>query len=784
VRVVNAYVEQDLHVALLHRRDDGVLEKHRVRGEYSFFLKAEDATPELLRQLRREDGVWFREEPGWVRAGCSSWLVRKEVVRRYASKLGLTVYEGDVSPVKRLFADRADLSIQRPRRCYFDLETDSRVPFSRMKEMRILVWVVGVDGAPGEGPRVVDAGVLDEDDDRSERELLRRFFTVLKDYDQVVSWNGQKFDEVVLAARTERAGWHPAVLRQWLWLDQMVVFQRMNQHSAESGEEKQSFGLNAIAQAVVGEGKDSFNAKFTYEAWEAGGARLDELVRYCAQDVLLLPKIERKKGYVDQHFSVCELCGVFPDTHGLYPSAHVDGMMFQLARGTGVRFGTKRDAAGLGEKKSGAYVMAPTCRGIAKDVHCLDFAQMYPSIITTWNIGVDTKADIPVNGAIPDGYCRAPTTGTGFVREPLGMFASAVARVGELRKESRALSDRLPAGTPEWHDAYAKSTAYKVVVNSFPGTTGLVGGRFYDKAVYEAVTKTAEWLTRKVTAAAEERGFRTIYIHTDGLYFVGGTREQFAEFAAWCTADLFPRLARAQGCARCDLVIEYEKSFERLVFTMKNRYVGAYSMWKGKPVTGERKPEIKGLEYKRGDAGLLARRLQAEVIDLLVGGLKIARAPTPSERVDDYVEVVERHRLRVFEGELALAEVQQSKGLNRGVGQYAQKTKKDGTKTALPIQARVAQEMAGAGDEVFVGSKVAWVVVDAEAKRIVPASQYDGTVDRLDLWNKRVWPPTERLLSAAFPEEAWERFRAAREKKPRASKPPRPGQSLSLLPPG
>lgn len=764
--VVNAFAEGGGRIVLLQRRPDGGLSTFRTNGEYAFFLKRSDVSPETMRQLRSEEGVQalHEREPGWIRAACRSWLARKEIVGRYRDKLGLDVYEGDVSPVRRLFADRGDLVVQRPRRVYVDLETDSRLPFSRKAEMRILVWVAADD----EG--VVDAGVLDEDTDRDERALLLSFFRCLMAYDQVVAWNGKNFDFEVIAARTERAGWHPSSLRRWLWLDQMEVFKRMNMHSAETGDEKQSFSLNAIAQAKLGEGKDTFDASKTWEAWEAGGERLEELVRYCAQDTMLLPKIERKTGYIDQHFSVCELCGVFPDTYGLFPSAHVDGMMFSLARGTGVHFGTKRDYE-VQEKKSGAYVMKPTCRGIQRDVHVMDFAGMYPSIITTFNIGLDTKRAIPPNGPIPEGHCRIPITGTGFVSEPLGMFSAAVLKVGALRKESRKLQATFPPKSQGWLDAYARSTAYKVVVNSFPGVTGLVGGRWYDKAVYEAVTKAGEWLIKQVVVEAERRGFTCIYIDTDGAYFQGGTTEAFSEFAAFCNAELLPRLARQQGCARCDLSIEYQEAFERLVFTAAKKFCGKFSLYKGLPPEPGAKPEVKGFEMKRGDAPLVARRMQTEIVDLLCGGLKVARVPTPTERVEDFVEAVERWKRHVMEDPLDVDEVKLTKGMSREIGQYVRKVKKDGTKTALPAQARVAQLMEENGEEVHAGIKVSWVVVDEEAKRIVPASQYDGTLDRTYLWNKSVFAASGRLLAAAFPDEDWDRFAVKRPRKTRRALP-------------
>jgi DNA polymerase elongation subunit (family B) len=174
---------------------------------------------------------------------------------------------------------------------------------------------------------------------------------------------------------------------------------------------------------------------------------------------------------------------------------------------------------------------------------------------------------------------------------------------------------------------------------------------------------------------------------------------------------------------------------------------------------------------KRGDATLVARRMQTEIVDLLCGGLKVAKVATPTEQLGDYIEAVERWKRHVLEDPLDVDEVKLSKGMSREIGQYVRKLKKDGTKSALPAQARVAQLMEENGEEVHAGIKVSWVVVDEEAKKIVPASQYDGTVDRVYLWNKSVWSASGRLLAAAFPDEDWGRFVIKRARKGRRALP-------------
>jgi DNA polymerase elongation subunit (family B) len=87
-----------------------------------------------------------------------------------------------------------------PRLAVLDIETDSRVAPRLAAEgnARILCWaVVGADGRK----RV---GVLEENTDVAERQLLQRLFAVLEEYDQVAAWNGDAFDFPAIRERAKR----------------------------------------------------------------------------------------------------------------------------------------------------------------------------------------------------------------------------------------------------------------------------------------------------------------------------------------------------------------------------------------------------------------------------------------------------------------------------------------------------------------------------------------------------------------------------------------------------
>ena len=53
-------------------------------------------------------------------------------------------------------------------------------------------------------------------------------------------------------------------------------------------------------------------------------------------------------------------------------------------------------------------------------------------------------------------------------------------------------------------------------------------------------------------------------------------------------------------------------------------------------------------------------------------------------------------------------------------------------------------------------------------KQFIPASQFDGTFDRHELWESVVYPATQRLLEAAFPKGGWEAYERTRPAKVRA----------------
>jgi DNA polymerase, archaea type len=805
---VNGWVE-DREVVLLTREPSGALRETRVPAEWVAYFREGELPPDLRRTVARHAGSEAVEPGGWVRFGFREADTRRAIcfqkearnrqtgeVRTNPVASAVPTYEADLDPIRRILTDTG-ARVQRPRRAYVDLETDSRLPFSRKEEMRVLCWALSDDS------RRLACGVLQDWSDAAERQVMQELWGALAPYDQVAAWNGDGFDFPVMFARSKAVGVRGVDPRRWNFVDQMVAYRRMNMHAAESGAEKRSMALQSIAMATLGRGKKEFDPRHTHREWEADGERRAELVRYCIEDTLLLPDIEKKTGYLELFATICEVCRLFGNTLSLNPTRQMDGFLLRLARERGHHFPSRKFFDGTEEEEDqfrGAFVMHPRSvgsrkkdagwteaqaaawrakegmrNGILRGAHVGDFASLYPSIIVTWNMSPDTKALIAFNGPVAEGHCRCPTTGTGFRLDTRGFLVEAILELLRLRKYWNELKASYPPGTPEWHDADRRQMAFKVAANSFFGVMGSIYSRYHDRDIAEGITQNGVWLIQQTINAAESRGWRVAYGDTDSIFVVGCSREEFADFIRWCNAELYPQILTRAGCAPGAQMIklDYEKAFDRLVFTGKKRYAGKYSRYKGKDAVADSRPEVKGLEYKRGDASVLAVKLQMEVVKLLMDGC---------EDVETFHAVLLRAREHVLRDDIPMSEYMLSKSLSKSLREYAVKMRADGTEGAPPPHVLVARTLASRGQDVSQGTRIEYVVVDASSddpsKRVVAAEDFDGRFDRHYVWESMVYPATQRLLAAAFPDHGphWELWGRSRPRKTRGGARPLEGQ--------
>ena len=782
----------------------------------AFFATLDDDDRGSMQRMKEVVGL--QQVGSYTRVDFRNRYARKDVLYRLESynrgaqasgSPGIPVLEGDVNPVRRMLSDFPNLQVSaRPRLAWFDLETDSRVRFNdaRAGKARILSWAL-VDHLGRS--QVVG---LEADTDEAERDLIERFFLAARDSDVLLAWNGDGFDFPVLSARAMKlkvmpGGRHP-LWQRWCWLDHLECYRKYNMHAHESGAEKSSFKLDDVAHNVLGDGKDPFDATKTWEHWAAGGEQRARLLRYNAKDAGLLPRIEAKTGFVALHLAVCHITRCFPDSLSLRATQQGDGFLISLGSQFDHRWPTRKFSDGDEEQDSyeGAFVLEPTRLGVIDDVHVCDFASLYPSIMRTWNMSPDTLLYLNAPEP-PGGACRLPfeRAQVKFRLDRRGMLPRALDELVVKRGEYTARMDAAEPGSEEWTHYKRLSSAFKIVANSFYGISGSPFSRFFSRSVAEGVTQTGAWLIKAVVVPrAKELGLDPFYGDTDSA-MVQGSRDVFAGLVEALNVD-WPKITRDLGCTECRIKLEFEKSFRRLVLVSKKRYAGAYSTFKGKAAPADQKPEVKGLEYKRGDAVLLAREMQRELITLLLA--------EGTADVEDLWAWVGRWRSRVLEGELLLDEIvisQSVKSLDEYKLRYtvrqctgtvggtmAKKSKcghdfgsaevakdmkepqrcprcKQPRKIASPpAHVRVAHVLAERGEEVREGTRIEYLIVRSEegdtGTVAVPARD-PGVIDSINrdyYWDNRIYPASARVLGAAFPNVPWvvtsaQRKRAERE---------------------
>lgn len=670
---------------------------------------------------------------GTGRIQCRTWKERKA---RLESETRPHL-DGDLSPVRRYLADHPEVEIAKPRRAFLDIETDPRPGFERKHEMRILCWTI-----QAEDTGQMWTGVLQAEHDDDERTLLGGMWGVLKNFTCICAYNGGDswsdrvgFDFPVCRARSLR--YWPELRWRWdrfLWQDQYRCYKRLKLE--ESGEDKSSFTLEAVSRRELGEGKEEYDSRQCFADWQAGGARRERLVSYNRRDVELQRRIEQSSGTLELGHQVCATCGVLPDTTGLQPTTFVDGFLLRLG-------GHRPTKVWQEERKKknyeGGYVREPTARGITKDVFFLDCNSLYPSIIQTLNASPETKGG---DGSV------SPMTGVTFDTSAPGLLPTACSVLKAQKSEYKAEYKKHPDGSPAFIQAKMVHDGFKAILNSFYGVVGSKDSPWFDKEIARSITLTGQFFLKSIEEEAELKGLRPVAGDTDALAVTDCTIEQVHAFIDHCNTTVFPKIVKNHRGIPGVMKIAFDKHFDRFINGVKDdgtptkkKYLGRHAS------TGEL--AITGFEWKRGDASPLARQLQERVARKLMSDAQ----PDP----EDYILTILELRDKVLHSTLSKEDIVVSEGIRQELDSY---------ETVSPVitAARILQAR---GEDVSPGTKVAYVITDASVSpmKAIPACDFTGEYDKYHVWTSQVWPPTKRLLMAAFPGYDWAQYDSIRPPK-------------------
>jgi DNA polymerase-2 len=385
-----------------------------------------------------------------------------------------------------------------------------------------------------------------------------------------------------------------------------------------SGERFEDLSLEAVARAVLGEGK-AVSAR--------GRAKLDELDRlrrdepeafcaYCLRDSELVLRILARTGLDALTARRAALTGVSLELAWTSIPAFERIYAAEL-RARRVVPPPRADRAVSGAAGGTVLEALP---GFFPDVLVLDFRSLYPSIIRTFNVDPLAHARAEQREARADDLV-APN-GARFERAA-GPLPAIIARYAAEREAALAAGDETAA------------FVYKILQNSFYGVLGAEGCRYARTELAGAITSFGKLFLGVARDFFEAGGLRTLYGDTDSVFVLSGQGDA-ADFEALMAfgarqaealnAAISDRIARQFG-VESHLRIRCEKVYRRFFIPRLKHDPSGEGRGRAKGYAGLRlgpggaaEVEVKGMEAARSDFTPLARRLQVELLALAFAG--------------------------------------------------------------------------------------------------------------------------------------------------------------------
>lgn len=229
----------------------------------------------------------------------------------------------------------------------------------------------------------------------SEKELLAYLIKKIReeDPDIITAWN-LGYDLGYIVNRCKKIGLDPTKLSPYGRVDidpengyfdivGYVCLDLLRLYKSFTFTKKESYALGFIAQDELGYGKVELEGDIT----EQYTKYTDIFVKYNKQDVKLLIDLEKKLKYIALQNELRKICGI-SFRNSLNMMGQVDGLILKFFKGRGLS--PKNSKTGIEKGKvPGAYVLEPQ-KGLHDWIVDLDFTSLYPSLILTYNIGLNT----------------------------------------------------------------------------------------------------------------------------------------------------------------------------------------------------------------------------------------------------------------------------------------------------------------------------------------------------------------------------------------------------------
>src|SRR3989344_6031801 len=373
--------------------------------------------------------------------------------------------------------------------------------------------------------------------------------------------------------------------------------------------ETYSYDLNAVASELLDAGKHNISLADLPNIWDNNHEELEKYCEYNLNDSLLTYNLAVKM--LPTITEMVKIVGIpIYDVNRMGFSQLVEWYILKQAQQFNEIALNKPGYDEVQKRRlntyEGAFVYEPK-PGLYKDIVVFDFRSLYPTILSSHNIGPDMINCNCCKGSAkttPDEnrfwFCEKRR---GFIPTLIEDLITRRMRIKEIIKEEKSI------GVPErFAFLDARQNSLKLLANSFYGYLGFFGARWYSIECARSITACGRFYIRKVIDSAQKENFVVLYSDTDSIFLAlgGKTKNDALNFVGKINSEL-PGL----------MELDYEGLYPAGIFvSAKMGPFGAKKKYAMISESGTLK--IRGFETVRRNWSLIAKDVQENVLNIIL----------------------------------------------------------------------------------------------------------------------------------------------------------------------
>lgn len=540
---------------------------------------------------------------------------------------------------------------------------------------------------PPELPEDVEIEYFD-----SEIALIKEVFKYLIEYPIVLTFNGDGFDLHYLWKRAQLLGIRKedipiimgrdiALLPIGIHIDLYKFFHNHAIQVYAFGNAYREVTLDAIASSLLNIKKIQI---------EKSIAELDylQLASYCYRDALIVLKLTSENSnlimnLITMIMRISRMSMEDVVRQGI--SKWIRSLLYYEHRRRGYLIPRQSDIEALkgiasttaiikGKKYMGAIVIRPES-DVYFNVVVLDFASLYPSIISKWNLSYETVRCIHEE-------CKSnvvPDTKHWICKKRIGLMSLIIGMLRDVRVKWFKHKSKDPSISEEERNWYkVVQQALKVFLNASYGVFGSEVFPLYCLPLAESTTAIGRYIIRETINRARERNLKVIYADTDSLFIHKPTEDEIYQLQEWAES-------------RFGIDLEVDKKYTFVTFSgRKKNYLG---------VLENGVVDIKGLVGKKRNTPVFLKQAFLDMTQIL----KEVKTPEDFKYAKEKIkEIIQNCYNNLKNRKYTLDDLAFKVMLSRPPDKYVKTT---------PQHVKAARQLQDKGKEVKPGDIISFVKV-------------------------------------------------------------------------